>query len=136
MRWQRPHRLTLVKLEELGISARGCRIQAYLDADGDDHRVVGRHVKDGGSRIREEVVASLLIRLWEVLRQRERRRDARLAGVLDDSHRYDLAQRADGNESPGLVREDDVVFVGKCGLFDAVEVDVRAARRERALRDA
>src|SRR6266704_2018189 len=124
---ERPHRLTLVKLKQLDISARGSRIQARLDAYGHDHRVVGRHVKDGGSGIREEVVASLLIGLWEVLRQRERRWDARLAGVLDDSHRYDLAQRADGNESPGLVREDDVVFVGKCGLFDAVQAAVRAA---------
>src|SRR6266568_8516285 len=107
---ERPHRLTLVKLEELGISARGSRIQARLDAYGHDHRVVGRHVKDGGSGIREEVVASLMIRLREVLRQRERRWDARLAGVLDDGDRYDLAQRARGNEGARLVvfRDDRV----------------------------
>src|SRR5438034_3818362 len=39
-----------------------------------------------------------LFRSREVLRQRERRRDARLSGVFDDRHRYDLAQRAGGNE--------------------------------------
>src|SRR6266566_8033868 len=123
---ERPHRLTFVKLEELGISARGSRIQARLDAYGHDHRVVGRHVKDGGSGIREEVVASLLIGLWEVLRQRERRRDARLAGVLDDSHRYDLAQRAGGKEGSRLLpfSEDNVVLVGESGLLDAVETDI------------